>query len=118
MFTRRKLLGKQLAGAKAPAREEFRSSRLTPIRRSGSALRAHFSRRRSEHTSGLDPNSPDLIGSTGDEILAIGYWSETLQGETGDRIPPKGFWSAIDVRQGDNWKIRMLTWNITPAAPV
>ena len=28
--TGRKLLGKQLAAAKAPAREEYRSSRLTP----------------------------------------------------------------------------------------
>src|SRR5262249_20929445 len=28
--TRRKLRGKQLAGANAPAREEYRSSRLTP----------------------------------------------------------------------------------------
>jgi len=43
MVTRRKLLGKQLAGAKAPAREEYRSARLP---RRMSARCAHFSRGR------------------------------------------------------------------------
>jgi hypothetical protein len=29
----------------------------------------------------------------------------------------KGYWSAIDIREGDGWKIRMLTWNMTPPPP-
>ena len=27
----------------------------------------------------------------------------------------KGYWSTIDRREGDDWKIRMLTVNVTPA---
>jgi hypothetical protein len=58
-----------------------------------------------------------LIGTTGDHAWGAGEGTETAQGTTGDPIQIKGYWSAIDVRQDDDWKIRMLTWNITPAAP-
>jgi hypothetical protein len=37
--------------------------------------------------------------------------------ETGEPIQIKGYWSAIDTREGNDWKIRMLTWNITPGPP-
>jgi hypothetical protein len=35
--------------------------------------------------------------------------------ESGDLIEMKGYWSTIDRREGDDWKIRMLTLNVTPA---
>jgi hypothetical protein len=35
----------------------------------------------------------------------------------GDPIQMKGYWGAVIVREGDVWKFRMLTWNITPAPP-
>jgi hypothetical protein len=45
---------------------------------------------------------------------AIGEWSQTIPVESGDPIKMKSFWSTIDIRQGEDWKMRMLTWNITP----
>jgi hypothetical protein len=40
--------------------------------------------------------------------------SETIQFESGDPIEIKGYWSSIDRREGDDWKIRLLTVNVTP----
>ena len=34
--------------------------------------------------------------------------------ERGGPIQLKGYWGAINVREGDTWKIRMLTFNVTP----
>jgi hypothetical protein len=44
--------------------------------------------------------------------------SVTLQGQNGGPIQLKDYWSVIDTCEGDVWKIRMLTWNMTrpPAA--
>lgn len=69
---------------------------------------------RSNHLGKADQYSPHIIG-TGNEIWANGEWSLTFQGESGGPIQAKGYWSAIDTREGDAWKIRMLTWNVTPA---
>jgi hypothetical protein len=55
--------------------------------------------------------------TTGDEAWRIGEWSQTIPVESGDPIKMKGFWSTIDIRQGEEWKMRMLTWNITPETP-
>jgi uncharacterized protein (TIGR02246 family) len=63
--------------------------------------------------SKIDPNSPRFI-ATADNVASNGEWSETVQLPTGEPIQIKGYWSAIDTREGDGWKIRMLTWNITP----
>ena len=65
-----------------------------------------------------DPNSPRFIG-TADNIASNGEWSQTVQGQTGGPIQRKGYWSAIDTRQGNDWKILMLTINVTlePATP-
>jgi hypothetical protein len=64
-----------------------------------------------------DQNSPYVVGATGNEAWRIGEWSQIVSVESGDPIQMKGFWSTIDVRQGDDWKMRMLTWNITPETP-
>ena len=63
-----------------------------------------------------DQYSPHMIGTT-DKAWSNGEWSVTLQGKTGDPIPLRGYWSEIYVREGDAWKVRMQTWNITPAPP-
>jgi uncharacterized protein (TIGR02246 family) len=65
-------------------------------------------------TSKRDPNSPRIIG-TADNIASNGEWSETRQGKTGEPIQIKGYWSSIVTREGDDWRILMLTSNITPA---
>jgi len=36
--------------------------------------------------------------------------SEPGQGKTGDPVPIKGYRSAIETREGDDWKFRMLTY--------
>ena len=41
-------------------------------------------------------------------VWAVGELWSTLQGETGPKFE-KGYWSALYVREGEDWKIRMLT---------
>jgi uncharacterized protein (TIGR02246 family) len=68
------------------------------------------------HTGKADQDSPHLIGTAGNEAWRTGEWSETGQGQNGEPVQIKGYWSTIDSLEGDEWKMRMLTWNITPAA--
>jgi ketosteroid isomerase-like protein len=67
------------------------------------------------HITKFDGNAPHLIATAGNELWATGEWSETGQGETDGPIPVKGYWAAIYIREGDDWKLRMLAYNITPA---
>jgi uncharacterized protein (TIGR02246 family) len=55
-----------------------------------------------------------LIGTAGNELWATGEWSETGQGKNGEPLPIKGYKLVVFVREGDDWKIRMLTFNSTP----
>ena len=71
--------------------------------------KVHFS----DHVVTVDQDSPHIIGTDGNEIWAIGGWSTTIQGQSGDPIQLKGYWSVI--REGGDWKIRMLAFNLTPA---
>ena len=71
----------------------------------------HFS----NHLSTIDQNSPHSIGTGGNEIWGNGQWSLTRQGQNGIPIEMKGYFSGILVREGDAWKIRLETWNVTPA---
>ena len=61
----------------------------------------------------IDQDSPHVIGTAGNEIWATGGWSSTIRGENFGPIQVKGYWSVIRV--GDDWKIRMLNPNTTPA---
>ena len=76
----------------------------------GMFQQGHFS----NHLNKADQYSPHMIGTSGDEVWRTGEWSFTVQGKSGDPINLKGFWSAINVREGDTWKTRMLTYNVTP----
>jgi ketosteroid isomerase-like protein len=69
----------------------------------------------SSHLIKADQNSPHSMGTAGNEAWSNGEWSVTIRGQSGDPIQLKGYWSVIDTREGDDWKIRMLTWNTTPA---
>ena len=60
----------------------------------------------------VDEDSPHL-STDGKLMWATGAWSETIQGEKFGPTQIKGYWSVI--REGDDWKIRMLTTNVTPA---
>jgi uncharacterized protein (TIGR02246 family) len=67
------------------------------------------------HTSKADPDSIRLIGTGGDALWLNGEWSETIQDPKGGPIEVNGYWSNIFVREGDTWKIRLDTFNVTPA---
>jgi hypothetical protein len=49
-----------------------------------------------------------------DNLTRSGEWSETGKGKNGEDVPIKGYWSEIDTRQGDAWKVCVLTGNLTP----
>ena len=68
----------------------------------------------SNHISKRDPNTTHIIG-TADNIALSAEWSETNQAQGEQPFQLKGYWLAIDTRVGDAWKIRMLTYNVTPA---
>jgi ketosteroid isomerase-like protein len=70
-----------------------------------------------KYISGFDQDSPYIIGTAGNEIWANGPWSFTAQAEGGDPFQLKGYWSSTYIREGDDWKMRWLTWNITPTPP-
>jgi ketosteroid isomerase-like protein len=76
-----------------------------------------FQRWHPKNHIGKPDGAPHIIGMAGNEAWVTGEWSETGQGKTGDPVQIKGYWSAIDSREGDDWKIRMLTYNLTPAPP-
>ena len=69
----------------------------------------HFS----DHVITIDPDSPHPLGTEGKQMWATGEWSTTIKGEKLDPTPIKGYWTVI--REGDDWKIRMLMSNVAPA---
>ena len=46
-------------------------------------------------------------------VWGAGQWTSTFQSQTGP-VFALGYWSAIYVREGDEWKIRLWTINQTP----
>jgi uncharacterized protein (TIGR02246 family) len=50
-----------------------------------------------------------------DALIANGEFRLTGKNESGAPIEINGFWTAIDVREGGTWKVRMLT--AMPKAP-
>ena len=57
----------------------------------------------------VDQDSPHIIGTAGNAIWANGAWSATLKVQNLGSLQAKGFWTVI--REGDDLKIKMLTWN-------
>jgi uncharacterized protein (TIGR02246 family) len=66
------------------------------------------------HILKVDGNAFHLIGTAGNELWATGEWSETGQSKNGEPLPIKGYKILVFVREGDDWKIRVNTWNTTP----
>ena len=64
------------------------------------------------HVGKVDPNSVRLLGP--DNLTRSGEWSETGKGKNGEDVPIKGYWSGVYTREGDGWKICVLTGNLTP----
>jgi uncharacterized protein (TIGR02246 family) len=70
----------------------------------------HFS----NHSGTVDQNSPHSIATADREMWATGEWSVTVKGQNFGPVQAKGYYGAIYVREGDVWKKRMETWNLTP----
>jgi uncharacterized protein (TIGR02246 family) len=68
----------------------------------------HFS----NHAITVDPDSPHAMGAAVNQMWATGGWSADIKGKDFGPLQIKGYWSVI--REGDDWKIRMLTSNSTP----
>jgi uncharacterized protein (TIGR02246 family) len=64
-----------------------------------------------KHVSVIDPSSPHPIDES--TMWATGSWSLTIQAKGEDPIPLNGYWSTIYAREGDVWKEKMQTWNMS-----
>jgi uncharacterized protein (TIGR02246 family) len=69
----------------------------------------HFS----NYSSKADQYSPHVISTTGNETLEIGEWGCTVEGHGGSPVQLKGYYSSIYIRAGNDWKISMVTSNMT-----
>jgi uncharacterized protein (TIGR02246 family) len=66
----------------------------------------------------IDGNAFHLIGNTGNEVWATGEYSETVQGENGEPRPVHSYNFWIFVREGEDWKILLDAWGLTPATVI
>ena len=55
-----------------------------------------------------DPRDCGYLKAIDNAVWSFGEWRGTLQGQTGP-VFVNGYFSAIYVREGDAWKMRMLT---------
>jgi hypothetical protein len=67
----------------------------------------------SDNLAPVDDDSPHIFGKAANEIWATGKYSCTVKGQNFGPVAATGYWSVI--REGDDLKIRMLTFNSTPA---
>jgi ketosteroid isomerase-like protein len=67
------------------------------------------------HIGTPDGNDPHASCFSGDEAWETGEWSETEQARPGRPIQSRGYWSTVYIREGADWKIGMLIYNVTPA---
>ena len=70
----------------------------------------------SNYLAKADPVRGIRKGMADNEMWANGEWSATIQVKgRANPIEQKGYWSSIKVVEGDTWKIKMGTFNVTPA---
>ena len=65
-----------------------------------------------------EPAKLDRVIMLGDTVRSrTGSWSAIFHSPNGP-VPVKGYWTTTDVRDGNTWKIRVETYNMTmpPAA--
>jgi uncharacterized protein (TIGR02246 family) len=61
-----------------------------------------------------DPSTLEQVNMIGNGVmLRAGTWSGTYHGPNGP-VHLKGYWSDTDVRDGNTWRIRQETFNVTP----
>ena len=62
-----------------------------------------------------DEHSPH-ISTDGKQMWATGSWSATIKGKDWGPKDIKGYWSVI--REGEDWKILVDAWGLTPATVI
>ena len=63
----------------------------------------------------IDGNAFHLIGTAGNALWATGQYSEAAQDKNGEPIPVKSYNFWILVREGEDWKLLVDAWGLTPA---
>jgi uncharacterized protein (TIGR02246 family) len=63
----------------------------------------------------FDGNAFHLIGTAGNELWATGEYGHTVQGKNGEPIPVKSYNFWMYVREGEDWKVLVDAWGLTPA---
>ena len=71
------------------------------------------------HDTTYDPTSPHPIGTDGNGVWENGEWSSAIAPKGEDCSPRqiRGYFGSAKVREGDTWKVQMVTYNLTPAPP-
>ena len=67
------------------------------------------------YTSKADGNAFHLIGTAGNELWATGEYSEIVQDKNGEPRPVHSYNFWIYVREGEDWKLLLDAWGLTPA---
>jgi ketosteroid isomerase-like protein len=69
----------------------------------------------SDDKTKADQNSPHTICTAGNEIWETGDWTAILQAQNGSPVHLQGHNAFVDIREGNDWKVRMEIFNVTPA---
>ena len=66
-----------------------------------------------------DPTSPHPTGTDGNAVWETGEWSCAIapRGEDCGPHQLRGYFASVNVREGDTWKVQMVTYNLKPAPP-
>jgi hypothetical protein len=68
----------------------------------------------SDHFGRRDQYSPHTIGTTGNEVWSNGEFGLIVEDlKDPFLVKQTGYWSSIVVREGDDWKARMLSYSPT-----
>jgi ketosteroid isomerase-like protein len=72
----------------------------------------------SDHRTRSDRKTSPVLSKSGKEAWWFGEWSTVVQGKNDGPVQQaKGYWSAVYVREGEDWKTRMLTIIQAPKPP-
>jgi hypothetical protein len=108
-------MNKEAAGAAALFTED--AIQITPqgFNSGGAAIEKFEAAGFKDYTS--DPGKIDHVTTIGNGVILVaGSWSGTYHGPDGP-LHLAGYWSWTDVRNGNLWKIRQETFNVTPPPP-
>jgi ketosteroid isomerase-like protein len=66
----------------------------------------------------FDGNALHVIGTDGNTLWATGEYSEIVQDKNGEPRPVHSYNFWIYVREGEDWKILLDAWGLTPATVI